>query len=310
LLYVFLASWPIPVLLFYLKRINDQKEDKKKMKKFYFIKKPNVGEQLIYWAIFLSFTHTLMSVDITNWANRIPTTISDALMGTCYGIGMSIMSTLVTSWITIVDGGKSKRAPKWAVILRRLSIFFVFVNEIGITFAERRIGHAANYIPAAMDGNMMVTRYIIFISFFATYGIVSCFYGFKIIGMLMTGKKGMSSQSKKIVKLCFCCVLCCIVLCQLRLFPIPFLANSTVIVPAPCNEFGWNQPMNSFILFFEYVIIFATYPGKKKGKKVNPLTGKTEKQQSQLMFRSTGQSSVETSTETESDASGASQAKD
>ena len=87
-----------------------------------------------------------------------------------------------------------------------------------------------------MDGNSMVTRYIIFIALFSIYGVVSCAYALKITAMLMTGKAGKISQSKKIVKLCLCCVVCCFVLKQLRLFPIPFLANSTVIVPVPCLE--------------------------------------------------------------------------
>jgi|TARA_B110000305_G_scaffold90969_1_gene102612 hypothetical protein len=52
----------------------------------------------------------------------------------------------------------------------------------------------------AMDGNVIITRYLLFIIFFGAYGVVAFGYGLKIIGMLASGKKGMSSQAKTIVK--------------------------------------------------------------------------------------------------------------
>jgi len=63
-------------------------------------------------------------------------------MGSCYGMAINSIACLVTSWIAIIDGGKSKRAPKWARILRIVASGSVFITEIGFTFMERRSGHA------------------------------------------------------------------------------------------------------------------------------------------------------------------------
>ena len=294
-IYFTLAFIPIPILLWDLKRVNEMKEPKKQSKPFWLIKKPNTGEQLIYWSLFLSTMHSGLTIDIMGWALRVPSILGDLLMGSCYGMAISIMACLVTSWITIIDGGKSKRTPKWAQALRYTASITIFITEIGMTFAERRVGHASNYDLAAMDGNVVVMRYLVFVFFFGLYGAVAFFYCLKILGMLMSGKKGMSSQSKKIVKLCAITVICCLVLCGLRLFPVPFSGGATLIMPAPCNDINPNQFINVSILFFQYILLFAVYPGKKKKKKVNPLTGKEEKK-SQLLFRSTtGSSTVEES---------------
>jgi len=63
------------------------------VQKFWLIRKPNVGEQQIYLAATLSDVHALMAIDLSSYVNRITTTVGDALMGSCYGISMTIMST-------------------------------------------------------------------------------------------------------------------------------------------------------------------------------------------------------------------------
>ena len=83
------------------------------------------------------------------WALRVPSILCDLLMGSCWGMAISIMACLVTSWITIIDGGKSKRTPKWAQALRYTASITIFITEIGMTFVERRVGHASNYDLAA-----------------------------------------------------------------------------------------------------------------------------------------------------------------
>ena len=57
-IYFTLAFIPIPILLWDLKRVNEMKEPKKQSKPFWLIKKPNTGEQLIYWSLFLSTMHS------------------------------------------------------------------------------------------------------------------------------------------------------------------------------------------------------------------------------------------------------------
>ncbi|GMI61604.1 hypothetical protein ScalyP_jg2124 [Parmales sp. scaly parma] len=208
----------------------------------------------------------------------------------------------------IIDGGKSKRAPKWARILRIVASGSVFITEIGFTFMERRSGHASNYDSMAMDGNVIITRYLLFIIFFGAYGVVAFGYGLKIIGMLASGKKGMSSQAKTIVKLCGATSVCCLCLLGIRLYPIPWLAGATVMVPTPCSDINPNQFINVWICFFQYVLLLVVRPTKgKKKKQVNPATGSVHmKDKSQLLFRSTGgSSSVETEDEKDSEAAAA-----
>jgi len=300
--YAGISAVPLIFLIFYLYQINERLDEKKKRKPFFVIKRPNTGEQLIYWTSYLSFIHTVMCIDMLGFAGRIPVWLGDLCMGSCYAMAIAIMSTLVTGWVTIIDGGKKKKTPRWALFLKWTSVITVFFAELCGTYLERRIGNAARYTPWAMDGNTTLIRYIVFMVFYSIYGVVCFLYGLRIIVLLSAGKSGLSSQAKRIKRMCFGASFLALCLVGLKLYPIAWLYDATVIFPIPCNEIPADQFINLSILFFQYALTWVTRPSLAAKKKVNPQTGSTKKE-SNILFRSNG-SSASVSSEVEENGKG------
>tara|TARA_B110000971_G_C19912064_1_gene455008 strand:- start:86 stop:781 length:696 start_codon:yes stop_codon:yes gene_type:complete len=102
--------------LFFLYYSNTQKPPKLRFKRWYLPdSKPNINEQLLWLIFFTCICQTIRTIDFLGIAGRLSLSgVHTVVTGFCAGIPVHIGFLLVVSWITIVDGGKSKKTPPWA----------------------------------------------------------------------------------------------------------------------------------------------------------------------------------------------------
>ena len=121
----------------------------------------------------------------------------------------NIVVVLATEWVTVVDGGKSRKTPPWASKLKKICIPLVWVSEISLGFIELNIGEAGNRIDA-YDGSVNAFKCFFNICVFGLYTSICLVYIVKINKQLKLGsgnKKGnktIKSYLKAVVVVCSC----------------------------------------------------------------------------------------------------------
>ena len=101
----------------------------------------------------------IFCVDIHGFAGRVPLYSNflvsrTTTIGVMAAVPIHLSILLVTAWITLIDGGKNKRTPRWAKWLGIIETVVVYCNEIGSAQLEFLTGDATNYNYAM---NNMVT---------------------------------------------------------------------------------------------------------------------------------------------------------
>ena len=133
--YAAISFVPFLVCIYFLHVNNQLKEKKKRAKHFWFIKKPNLSEKLLYLNVLMTFFTVIFASDMDGYAGRLPlyspyffsrTTCMGFMSATPSHLGVM----LITAWITIVDGGKHKRTPTWALWLGRTQYIGQYIAEV------------------------------------------------------------------------------------------------------------------------------------------------------------------------------------
>ena len=105
LVHVIISLYSFVMFIRWLQQTNANKP--KPMKYFWkFTSTPNVTEQLIILGIIMSFFDIILAADITNAGGWIPLWLGDVAMGVQFSCGAYLIPLLVTSWVTIIDGGE------------------------------------------------------------------------------------------------------------------------------------------------------------------------------------------------------------
>jgi len=159
--YAIISVIPALVSIFFLRVINTDKPKKDRKKGMWYLipSKPNLVEKMLFLNIIYSFSMCIFCVDIHGFAGRVPLYSNflvsrTTTIGVMAAVPIHLSILLVTAWITLIDGGKNKRTPRWAKWLGIIETVVVYCNEIGSAQLEFLTGDATNYNYAM---NNMVT---------------------------------------------------------------------------------------------------------------------------------------------------------
>jgi len=80
----------------------------------------------------VSLVHTVRCLDFAGYWFLPLDTVHTVATAICVAGPLHVVFLLVTSWITIIDGGKSKKTPPWAKLLSDLAKVTSYTAEVGI----------------------------------------------------------------------------------------------------------------------------------------------------------------------------------
>ena len=153
--FVIIALIPVFVSFMFLKTIDSNKKKSDKQKLWYLpgVKgKLNLVERLIRINIVVGIAHALRCIDFCGYSGILDLSTSHTFFtGICVAGPMHTIFLLATSWVTIVDGGKSKKTPKWAKICFEVAKYSIYISEIFLGLAEMNTPAVADY-AGAQDG--------------------------------------------------------------------------------------------------------------------------------------------------------------
>ena len=162
--------------------------------------KPNLNEKLLCISVFVGVFHAIRCIDPSGYAGRLQIkNIHTLATGFCVAGPIHVGLMLVTSWITIIDGGKKKRAPRWARVLYNLGVWSSYASELGLGLLEYRM--PALNDSGALDGAITGVKYLVSVLWCVVYCILCFLYGMRISNMLK-GKGEINPQAKRIRKMC------------------------------------------------------------------------------------------------------------
>ena len=195
---IVLALIPSLACAWFVKLGNDAK--KKPDVKWFFPMKPNLNEKLLCISVFVGVFHAIRCIDPSGYAGRLQIkNIHTLATGFCVAGPIHVGLMLVTSWITIIDGGKKKRAPRWARVLYNLGVWSSYASELGLGLLEYRM--PALNDSGALDGAITGVKYLVSVLWCVVYCILCFLYGMRISNMLK-GKGEINPQAKRIRKMC------------------------------------------------------------------------------------------------------------
>jgi len=181
---------------------------KKKNKYFFILKNPNLSEKLLLLNVLMTVFTVIFSTDMDGYAGRLPLFSWFFLWSrtTCMGFMSAVPShlgvMLVTAWITIIDGGKNKRTPPWALWFGRFQYVGQYIAEVIGGNLEYIVGPGSNY-SGGMSTEVTYYKYWFNTQHWVCYLYLCLAYGRKISRQLKGSgdKKGKeSAELKKIRK--------------------------------------------------------------------------------------------------------------
>ncbi|GMI62711.1 hypothetical protein ScalyP_jg11159 [Parmales sp. scaly parma] len=280
--FVIIALIPVFVSFMFLKTIDSNKKKSDKQKLWYLpgVKgKLNLVERLIRINIVVGIAHALRCIDFCGYSGILDLSTSHTFFtGICVAGPMHTIFLLATSWVTIVDGGKSKKTPKWAKICFEVAKYSIYISEIFLGLAEMNTPAVADY-AGAQDGRPSVIKYL-FAAFWCLVYFVICFvYGRKIAQQLSMGTKEKSKENKKIERILKLTTFCLFFGFLLKFWG-PFGRQKTLpsghtwinqqTIPCGVLPIGGGAVIIPFTIFvMQYAIMMSTEPSKKASRLVN-----------------------------------------
>ncbi|GMI13985.1 hypothetical protein TrVE_jg7429 [Triparma verrucosa] len=227
-------------------------------------KHKTINEQLCLLNVTICLAHFVICIDMDSLL-FFPYWFTGMLQGYC-GAGMtSLAIMLVSSWVTIVDGGKSKKTPPWVSKLGKASMAVAFTVEVIGSGVEVIVSpeSAGTYNGTLNAFKGLTTGFIL--SIWA--GV--CFkYYLKIATQLKSGAS--SSGSKMIKKYCWACLFCCALAATYKLLFSIIRLGTTVHTPPPCGA-GFVDIISCMFLVIQIACLVAQNPSRAK-KATNPTT--------------------------------------
>ena len=167
-------------VMFLLKKEASKKNKKINTKSILrlFSRNPNVNEQMCWLAVIVGFVHCWLCLDIDAWQNG-NLTLKQLLMAWATASCIHIFVLLVRTWVTIIDGGKSKSTPPWCLWLSRFSFIAVYVFETVFGQLMRTTGKAADY-DVYSNSWPTIAKNSMFLLVVGTWGSLAAVYGLKI----------------------------------------------------------------------------------------------------------------------------------
>jgi len=268
--YFVLSAIPGAITMFYLYILNHNKHAKDKGKK----NRPNwiidsliycnLSEQLCWLNVMTAITHCLMAIDIDGWSTTIPLSWKQLLMALNISALISFLVILVTAWVTIVEGGKSRGTPRWCYWANRMSIGATVLAEVVCGQVQAMWGKPA-YYDVYTNGKVIIIKWTVNVIVSALWGILAYIYGLKISKQLKSNSSKVSPEVKRIKKFCYTAAVLSSAAVVWRLIPLLQIRGQdyTYYGIPPC-KFTSSSFINNFIVFMQFGVVYAQQPGQKK----------------------------------------------
>jgi hypothetical protein len=134
----------------------------------------NLMEKLSYINLTISFLHGVVCIDINGSSGIFNYYFTSFIKGACAGLMIGVASNLITSWVSVIDGGKTKQTPLWCDRLNKFTMFFGVFSECGLGMLEVFVGQStSNGYRAAFDGNVNAVKNLSFAGNLFVWVVVS-----------------------------------------------------------------------------------------------------------------------------------------
>ena len=239
--------------------------------------KMNVGEKLSLLNCSASIIIFLISaIDQMSWRDTLPYIVNSAMTGFAASVMCSIAITLVTSWITIVDGGKSKVTPPWALYLSRFCISFITFDETCGALIETAV--VMSRYAGSFSGRINAAKSLLAACVYFVYGFTCIFYGNKIGKALGAAGAEKGGPTAVIRRYCLIALVCLMLGVMYKLvFGIGRASSDYIYEMPPCSGFIYVNIV--YILLFVVMtgILVGQNPASaaKKMAKVSTTTAKS-----------------------------------
>ena len=167
-------------------------------------KERNLMEVLTTVNIFITTLHLICCVDYNAYRATYNYTIITVLKGAIAALLIIVGGSLITSWVSVIDGGKAKTTPKWCINLMRFTYFLSFFSECGLGIVEVQV--AENGYKGGFESTVNFIKNAMFAILMAVWVAVAVSYGKKISTMLQAGGGGQAEKTiqKYLRAICFC----------------------------------------------------------------------------------------------------------
>ena len=231
-------------------------------------KNRNLNERLCLINMTIIFCHFIFCMDLDSF-NFVNYTVSSVLKGYCSSMFIVLGFILITSWVTIVDSGKSKKTPVWCKNLRNISIFLSVAAEVVLAAVEIHVGEAAKS-AGSYDGTVNGIKSCIFASLLLIWSGIALHYYRKINIMLAEGGGGLEKgkpNPNAVIKKFMAAIAFCFSIGIVYKFLFAFLRFGKVIhTPPPCSN-GYIDIVSIIYLTIQIASLVAQNPAKLKKKK-------------------------------------------
>ena len=162
----------------------------------------SLAEKLNYLNLIMVVTHCFATLADPLGYMDFPRVINAFLSSVTTFAAFTVVITLIRSWISIADGGKTSQEPTWCRNAGRYFQGQVLVLEVGLSVLEMIVvpDGAANY--GGFNGSINGFKSFMMAIPIAFYMILCLKYAFKISASLKAGGSGGNDASKGIIKYC------------------------------------------------------------------------------------------------------------
>lgn len=134
----------------------------------------------------VSFFHGLCCIDYNAYSGIYSYEVISVFKGYCAAAFILVAALLITSWVSIIDGGKSKKTPKWATNLTYFTAFYGVFSECVLGIIEIQMSE----YKGGFDTDVNVFKNLSFALLCMIWAAVSIKYGWKISAQLKAGGGG------------------------------------------------------------------------------------------------------------------------
>ena len=163
-------------------------------------------EKMTMLNIVLAVCLGVASIDSMNYSGQLPILLVSALRGVCSGSALTLVIYLVRTWITIVDGGKSKQEPNWSKMMGRICPVIGIVGEVGGSVLENFMTDGKG-VDGCFNGNVNAVKSMSYGTILFIYLVVCIRYGRIIGAQLASGGAGGASAGANIRRYLYLCTL-------------------------------------------------------------------------------------------------------
>mmetsp|Transcript_25347 Transcript_25347/g.47623 ORF Transcript_25347/g.47623 Transcript_25347/m.47623 type:complete len:357 (-) Transcript_25347:43-1113(-) len=221
----------------------------------------NLMEKLTMINLSVSFFHGLCCIDYNAYSGIYSYEVISVFKGYCAAAFILVAALLITSWVSIIDGGKSKKTPKWATNLTYFTAFYGVFSECVLGIIEIQMSE----YKGGFDTDVNVFKNLSFALLCMIWAAVSIKYGWKISAQLKAGGGGAAD---KVIKRYLNAIQICMLLGLLYKFAFALLrfGKGYVYTFPPCGA-QYFDIIGVLFLAIQTVISLVQNPNTAKAKK-------------------------------------------